>query len=148
MKNCFHFSNFTVNTKIEQILLENVMPWIIWKNFLNSSNITRITWRKNLMLEGLTCLTSVLIINLCPQLCASVTLTSINFPTEIYPSSFTNGRFWTKIEFSNVVKCQRRSQGDVSSAIDSWQSTGEDRGGGAGGYRPLKVFAFVDFEDK
>ena len=65
------------------------------------------------------------------------TLTSINFPTEIYPSSFTNGRFWTKIEFSNVVKCQRRSQGDVSSAIDSWQSTGED-GGGGGGVQSLK----------
>ena len=24
----------------------------------------------------------------------------------IYPSIFTNTRFWTKIEFSNVVKCR------------------------------------------
>ena len=30
--------------------------------------------------------------------------------TEIYPSSFTNVRFWKKIEFSNVIVCQKRSQ--------------------------------------
>ena len=42
----------------------------------------------------------------------------------IYPSSFTNVRFRTKIEFSNVAKCRWGSQGAVSSAMGSKQSLG------------------------
>ena len=37
----------------------------------------------------------------------------------IYPSSFTNVRFLTKIEFLNVVKCRLGSQGTASSATGS-----------------------------
>ena len=54
----------------------------------------------------------------------------------IYPSSFTNVRFLTKIEFSNVlfqkkknnheiiVKCRWGSECGVSSAAGSWRSPG------------------------
>ena len=42
---------------------------------------------------------------------------------------------WTKIEFSNVVKCQRGSWDTVSSATGSWQSTG-----GVQGVQSLKSF--------
>ena len=33
---------------------------------------------------------------------------SSNMVAGSYPSSFTNGHFWTKIEFSNVVNCVLR----------------------------------------
>ena len=56
----------------------------------------------------------------------------------IYPSSFINGRFWTKIEFLNVVKCQRGSRGAASSATGSWESTG----GGSGSTVSEKFFPF------
>ena len=39
--------------------------------------------------------------------------------TGIYPSSFTNVRFWTNIEFSNVVKRRWGSRGAVSSTTVS-----------------------------
>ena len=42
----------------------------------------------------------------------------------IYLSSFTNVRFWTKIEFLNFVKCRWWSWGVVSSTTGSWQSPG------------------------
>ena len=42
--------------------------------------------------------------------------------SSIYPSTFTNVRFWTKIEFSNVVKCRKGSQDAVSSTNGSWWS--------------------------
>ena len=42
----------------------------------------------------------------------------------IYPSSFTNVCFSTKIEFLNGVKYKWGSQGDVSYAKSSWQSPG------------------------
>ena len=50
------------------------------------------------------------------------------FSADIYPSSFTNVRFWSKIEFLNVAKCRWGSRAAVSSAMGSWQS----RGGGSG----------------
>ena len=59
----------------------------------------------------------------------------------IYPSSFTNVCFWTKIEILNVVKCRYGSQGAVSYATSSWQSHG-----GGSGVKPLKdldLFTFV-----
>ena len=59
----------------------------------------------------------------------------------IYPSSFTNVCFWTKIEILNVVKCRYGFQGAVSHATSSWQS----HGGGLG-VKPLKdldLFTFV-----
>ena len=43
----------------------------------------------------------------------------------IYPSSFTNVHFWTKIEFSKVVKCTWGSWGAASSATSSWRRLGE-----------------------
>ena len=47
----------------------------------------------------------------------------------IYPSSFTNVRFSTKIEFLNGVKCRWGSQGAVSSTMSSWWSpVGGSRG--------------------
>ena len=42
----------------------------------------------------------------------------------IYPSSFTNVRFWTEIEFSNVAKCGWGSQGTASSEVGSWPNPG------------------------
>ena len=42
--------------------------------------------------------------------------------TGIYLSTFTNAHFWTKIEFSNVVKCGWACGGAVSSAAGLWQS--------------------------
>ena len=39
--------------------------------------------------------------------------------TGIYPSSFTNVRFWTKTEFLHVAKCRWGSQGAISSVTDS-----------------------------
>ena len=57
----------------------------------------------------------------------------------IYPSSFTNIPFWTKIEFLNVLfhnkqprnYCKRQGQsgGAVSSEVSSWQNLGKSSGG-------------------
>ena len=41
------------------------------------------------------------------------------YKSGIYPSSFTNVRFWTKIAFLNVVKCRWGSEGAVSTATVS-----------------------------
>ena len=47
----------------------------------------------------------------------------------IYPISFTNFCFWTKIDFSNVVKCRWESWSSVSSSRGSWWSPGGGFGG-------------------
>ena len=61
----------------------------------------------------------------------SITITHINTESSwlkgcpgIYPSSFTNVRFWTKIEFLNVVKCRWISQGAQGSTKGSLGSFG------------------------
>ena len=60
----------------------------------------------------------------------------VNTAAGIYPSSFTTVRFWTKIEFLNIVKCSWGSGGAVSSATSSWQSPVR----GLGGIKLLKNF--------
>ena len=60
----------------------------------------------------------------------------------IYPSSFTNVRFWTEIEFSNVAKW--RSWGTASSEAGSWLNPG----GGWGSKAPEKIWPFLHLEDK
>ena len=47
----------------------------------------------------------------------------------IYPSSFTNVCFSTKIEFSNVAKWRWGSRSAVSSSTSSWRRAGGDSGG-------------------
>ena len=42
----------------------------------------------------------------------------------MYPSNFTDVRFWTEIEFSDIVKCRWGSQSAVSSATGSQWSPG------------------------
>ena len=49
----------------------------------------------------------------------------------IYPSSLTNVRFWTKIEFLNVVICRWGPRSAVSSATVSYWSNGRGSGGKA-----------------
>ena len=63
-----------------------------------------------------------------------------NTSARIYPSSFTNVCFSTKIEFSKVMKCRWGSQGAVSSATDSWQSIRGE--GGSGDKVPEKFWPF------
>ena len=56
----------------------------------------------------------------------------------VFPSSFINFRFWTKTEFSNVVKGRWGSRGVVSSRTVSWWSLG----GSSGGKVPENVWLF------
>ena len=68
--------------------------------------------------------------------------------SSIYPSSFTNVRFWTKIYFSNFLfhekrwrnywQCRWEFQGAVSSATGLWQSPC----GFLGGKAPEKFWPF------
>ena len=71
---------------------------------------------------------TVLLCNYCPtfkkKLSGFVILVPIcNMYAGIYPGSSTNVCFWSKIEFSNVVKCRWGSQCIVSSIMDSWQGS-------------------------
>ena len=75
---------------------------------------------------------------------SSAIVPEIRTLSEIYPSSFTYVRFWTKIEFLNIVKRSRRYRGATSSATGSWQSRGE----GSGGKVPEKLLSFLHLEDK
>ena len=61
-----------------------------------------------------------------------------------YPSSFTNVRFWTKIEFPNVVKCRWVLEVLYASQRAHWRNPG----GGSGGKAPEKYLAFLDLDDK
>ena len=54
----------------------------------------------------------------------SITCWHKEYEAGIYPSSFTNVRSWTNIEFLNVVKCMWESQSTVSSSTGSWGSLG------------------------
>ena len=62
---------------------------------------------------------------------------SVHVPsfTGIYPSSLTSVHFWTKIRFSNVVKCRWGSWGAVSYLLGLWWSPGE----GSGRFLPDKL---------
>ena len=61
----------------------------------------------------------------------------------IYPSSFTNAGFRTKIQFLNVVKCSWGPQGVVSSRMGSWWSSGGSSGGKVSGI----IWPFLHLEE-